>query len=83
MWPSAELADIALRRLEAHRHRFPFRHIKYPDAGHLILVHYWPLTVRAVGLRVEGFAGYLYRQAEPRRLTRRPEWMHARRRSRF
>jgi dienelactone hydrolase len=62
MWPSAELADIALRRLEAHRHPFPFRHIKYPGAGHLILVPYWPLTVRAVGLRVEGFEGYLYSQ---------------------
>jgi len=62
MWPSSELADIALRRLEAHRHPFPFRHIKYPGAGHLILVPYWPLTVRDVGLRVEGFAGYLYSQ---------------------
>jgi acetyl esterase/lipase len=54
MWPSSELADIVLRRLEAHRHPFPFRHMKYPGAGHLILVPYWPLTVRAVGLRVQG-----------------------------
>jgi hypothetical protein len=62
MWPSSELADIALHRLEAHRHPFPFKHIKYPGAGHLILVPYWPTTVRAVGLRVEGFSGYLYSQ---------------------
>jgi pimeloyl-ACP methyl ester carboxylesterase len=61
MWPSPELADIALRRLEAHHHPFPFRHIN-PSAGHLILVPYWPLTVRDIGLRVEGFAGYLYSQ---------------------
>ena len=60
MWPSPELADIALRRLEAHHH--PFRHIKYTGAGHLILVPYWPSTVRAIGLQVEGFAGYLYSQ---------------------
>jgi BAAT / Acyl-CoA thioester hydrolase C terminal len=59
-WPSPELADIALRRLGAHRHPLPFRHTKYPGAGHLILVPYWPLTVRDVGLRVEGFAGCLY-----------------------
>jgi hypothetical protein len=59
---SSELADIALRRLEAQRHPFPFRHITYPGAGHLIVVPYWPVTVRAVGLRVEGFAGYLYSQ---------------------
>jgi hypothetical protein len=62
VWPSAELADIALRRLEAHSHPFPFRHMKYRGAGHLILVPYWPLTVRAVGIRVEGFAGYLFSQ---------------------
>ncbi len=62
MWPSSELADIAFRRLEAHRHPFPFRHMKYPGAGHLILVPYWPTTTRAIGLRVEGFAGYLYSQ---------------------
>jgi hypothetical protein len=62
MWPSSELADIALHRLEAHRHPFPFKHIKCPEAGHLILVPYWPTTVRAVGLRVEELSGYLYSQ---------------------
>jgi dienelactone hydrolase len=44
MWPSSDLADIALRRLETHRHPFPFRHLKYPEAGHTILVPYWPLA---------------------------------------
>ena len=43
MWPSSDLADIALRRLERHRHPFPFRHLKYPEAGHAILPPYWPL----------------------------------------
>jgi pimeloyl-ACP methyl ester carboxylesterase len=62
MWPSSELADIALHRLEVHLHPFPFRHLKYPGARHLILVPYWPTTVRAVGLHVEGFSGYLYSQ---------------------
>ena len=27
-----------------------------------IVVPYWPSTVRAIGLQVEGFAGYLYSQ---------------------
>jgi BAAT / Acyl-CoA thioester hydrolase C terminal len=62
MWPSSDLADIALRRLETCRHPSPSRHIKYPGAGHLIVVPYWPLTVRNIGLRVEGCAGYLYSQ---------------------
>ena len=56
MWPSSDLAEIALRRLETHRHPFPFRHLKYPEAGHMILVPYWPLPeLRLITLpRVEG-----------------------------
>jgi dienelactone hydrolase len=61
MWPSSDLADIALHRLEAHRHPFPFRHLKYPKAGHTILVPYWPLPeLRVITLgRVEGEQDYL------------------------
>src|SRR5262245_29583130 len=61
MWPSSDLTDIALRRLETHRHPFPFRHLKYPDAGHTILVPYWPLLeLRVLTLaRVEGVQDHL------------------------
>ena len=59
MWPSSELADIALRRLEAHRHPYPFQHLKYVGAGHTIIIPYWPLTVRAHTLGVEGLDGVL------------------------
>ena len=62
MWPSSDLADIALRRLEAHRHPFAFQHLKYEGAGHQILVPYWPTTNRAVALSVERFRGYLLSQ---------------------
>ncbi len=62
MWPSSVLADIAMRRLKKHRFAFPYRHLKYQGAGHLILIPYGPRTTRAVGLRVEGFSGYLYSQ---------------------
>jgi dienelactone hydrolase len=36
MWPSSDLSDIALHRLERSRHSFPFEHVSYPDAGHAI-----------------------------------------------
>jgi len=63
MWPSSDLADIAFRRLEAHRHPFAFRHLKYPGAGHMILVPYWPLTqARIHGLQVEGLRDVLLTQ---------------------
>ena len=52
MWPSSVLADIAMRRLEAHAHPFPFQHLKYEGAGHLILLPYGPRTVRS--LRIGG-----------------------------
>lgn len=62
MWPSSALADIAVRRLEAHGFAFPFHHLRYDGAGHTIKVPYGPLTVRVSGLGVEGFSGKLYRQ---------------------
>src|SRR5262249_33579540 len=62
MWPSSTLADIAMRRLEAHDFAFPFRHLRYAGAGHMILVPYGPLTVRATGLPVEGPSGCLCSQ---------------------
>ena len=54
MWPSTALADIAMRRLETHRHSYPFRHLKYEGAGHQIRVPGGPQTVRTLRLRVEG-----------------------------
>jgi dienelactone hydrolase len=58
MWPSSEMADIAMRRLAQHRHPFPFRHLRYERAGHLILVPYLPTTVRVSGLVVQGLQDY-------------------------
>jgi dienelactone hydrolase len=62
MWPSSDLADIAMRRLESKNFRFPFRHLKYRDAGHLILLPFGPRTTRVIGFKAEGFAGMLYTQ---------------------
>ncbi|WNV90163.1 acyl-CoA thioesterase/bile acid-CoA:amino acid N-acyltransferase family protein [Umezawaea sp. Da 62-37] len=35
-WPSERLSEIAKRRLDEHEHPFPYEHVSYPDAGHLI-----------------------------------------------
>lgn len=35
-WPSTELSDVAMRRLKDHEHPFPYEHVVYPEAGHLI-----------------------------------------------
>ncbi|CCH34594.1 acyl-CoA thioester hydrolase/BAAT C-terminal domain-containing protein [Actinosynnema sp. NPDC047251] len=35
-WPSAELSEVAERRLALHRHPFRHEHVVYPEAGHLI-----------------------------------------------
>jgi hypothetical protein len=47
-------ADIAMRRLETHRHSYPFWHLKYEGAGRQIRVPGGPQTVRTLRLRVEG-----------------------------
>ncbi len=35
-WPCVELSEVAMRRLKDHDHRFPYEHVVYPEAGHLI-----------------------------------------------
>jgi dienelactone hydrolase len=47
MWPSCALAEIAMARLARHHHPYPFLHLSYPGAGHLIGQPGLPATVRA------------------------------------
>ncbi|MEU7531603.1 acyl-CoA thioester hydrolase/BAAT C-terminal domain-containing protein [Saccharothrix sp. NPDC042600] len=35
-WPCVELSAVAERRLAEHDHPFPYEHVVYPEAGHLI-----------------------------------------------
>lgn len=36
MWPSTRLSEMAIERLEAHDHPFPYEHLRYEGAGHMI-----------------------------------------------
>lgn len=36
MWPSQALSEVAMERFAKHRHPYPFRHLTYPQAGHMI-----------------------------------------------
>jgi dienelactone hydrolase len=44
IWPSFALAEIARRRLEAHRHPYRFVHLAYDRAGHVIVAPFGPTT---------------------------------------
>jgi dienelactone hydrolase len=36
MWPSTHLSEMAIERLKAHEHPFPYEHLRYGGAGHMI-----------------------------------------------
>jgi uncharacterized protein len=38
VWPSAEMADLAIERLKQRRFPFPYEHARYQDAGHAVLI---------------------------------------------
>ena len=38
LWPSARLSEVTMDRLRAHDHPFPYEHLRYEDAGHMIVV---------------------------------------------
>jgi hypothetical protein len=62
MWPSSVLADIAMRRLESNGFKFPFRHLKYEGAGHLILLPWGPRTTHIIGFKADWSSGLVYAQ---------------------
>ncbi|HEX5441988.1 MAG TPA: acyl-CoA thioester hydrolase/BAAT C-terminal domain-containing protein, partial [Ktedonobacterales bacterium] len=45
MWPSTLMAERIMRRLADHRFAWPYRHLRYPGAGHLIGPPWPPTTV--------------------------------------
>jgi len=36
MWPSTRLSEMAIERLKVHDHPFPYEHLRYEGAGHMI-----------------------------------------------
>ncbi len=36
MWPSTRLSEMAIERLKAHDHPFPYEHLHYEGTGHMI-----------------------------------------------
>lgn len=47
MWPSSLMAERITRRLAAHHFAWPYRHLRYADAGHLIGPPWQPTTVNS------------------------------------
>ena len=50
LWPSTQLAQIAMDRLAQAHHPHPDKHLHYPGAGHSIIQPYRPTTGLTVGL---------------------------------
>lgn len=38
IWPSTALSEIAIQRLDSHDHPYPYEHLAYENAGHIISV---------------------------------------------
>ncbi|HEX2729008.1 MAG TPA: acyl-CoA thioester hydrolase/BAAT C-terminal domain-containing protein, partial [Rubrobacteraceae bacterium] len=36
LWPSTRLSEMAVERLKAYDHPFPYQHLRYEGAGHMI-----------------------------------------------
>ena len=45
MWPSSLFCEMVMQRLNRHNHPHPYKHLRYPNAGHTIGVPYRPTTV--------------------------------------
>ena len=48
IWPSAQLQDVALERLEHHGHPYEYDHLLYENTGNVIIFPYQPVAGRGV-----------------------------------
>jgi dienelactone hydrolase len=49
VWPATRLSEMAIQRLEAHNHPFPYAHLSYEGAGHPIGLPYSVPDVTRLG----------------------------------
>lgn len=63
IWPSTRLSEMAMKRLAAHDHGFPYQHLRYEGAGHPTGLPYSAPIMLRVGpaplggsLKANGFA---------------------------
>ncbi|MEQ8675374.1 MAG: acyl-CoA thioester hydrolase/BAAT C-terminal domain-containing protein [Aggregatilineales bacterium] len=54
MWPSTQLANVAIERFKASEFQHPYEHVSYPGAGHLITPPYSPTTPVTMKHPVDG-----------------------------
>ena len=54
MWPSTQLAEIAVAGLRDANHPYAFEHVSYPNAGHSIRAPYIPTAVTDMQHPVDG-----------------------------
>jgi len=51
VWPATRLAEMAIKRLEAHHHPFPHEHLSYEGAGHPTGLPYSETVVATVATK--------------------------------
>jgi dienelactone hydrolase len=52
MWRSSRLSALAIERLEAHRHPYPYSHVSYPGCGHFLGLPNFPAVTSAEHPRI-------------------------------
>ena len=74
VWPSQQLADIAMRRLQRSKFEFSAEHLSYPHAGHVLNVPFLPTTIRQFHHPIRKFAFSLGGTPHGDALARRESW---------
>jgi dienelactone hydrolase len=54
LWPSSIMSEIAINRLKRHNFKHNYKHLTYPDAGHMISTPFKPTTISAAKHPVNG-----------------------------
>jgi dienelactone hydrolase len=74
LWPSSIMSEIAIERLTKEGFEFKYKHLSYPNAGHMIGTPYKPTTISEAAHPVNGILMKLGGTAKGKAYASKDSW---------
>jgi len=74
LWPSSSMSEMAMERLKSNEFKHNYKHLTYPDAGHMIAAPFIPTTISEATHPINGIFMKLGGTPEGNAYARMDSW---------
>jgi dienelactone hydrolase len=74
LWPSSRMSEMAMERLKSNEFKHNYKHLTYPDAGHMIAAPFIPTTISEATHPINGIFMKLGGTPEGNAYARMDSW---------